>query len=110
MLEQNTTAPVGTAAHKLCPHGALFSARLGVQRPEWMLNIITTGEFRTLNRDEVFIFASASLEHKPVHLFISLVLVSLNEIPPEDEMLGDVVYTVADQTHANVMPWHTAVF
>lgn len=110
VFNQNSTAPVSTAAHQLCSHSALSPTRLRVQRPEGVLNIVTAREFRALDRDKVLVFASASLEREPIDIVIPLVLVTFHVVPTKDKMLSDIVYTVTNQAHGNVVPWHPAIF
>lgn len=109
VFNQNSTAPVGTAAHQLCSHSALSPTRLRVQRSEGVLNIVTAREFWALDRDKVLVFAGASFEREPIDIVIPLVFVTFHVVPTKDKMLSDIVYTVTNQAHGNVMPWHSAI-
>ena len=109
VLHQNSTAPVGATAHNLSPDRALVAARLAVQWPERMLDVITARELGTLDRNKVFVLACTTLQQEPVHAFIALVLVTLDKVPAENEMFSDIVNTITDQTHGNVVPRHPAV-
>ena len=110
MLEQDSTAPVSTAAHNLCIHSALVSTGLGVQGVKGMLNIFSARIFRPLNRNKVFIRAVASLKHEPINTLIPLVLVTLDEVPTEDKMLCNIVHSITNQSHSNIVPRHSAIF
>ena len=110
MLEQDSTAPVSTAAHNLCIHSALISTGLGVQGLKGMLNIFSARIFRPLNCNKVFIRAVASLKHEPINTLIPLVLVTLNKVPTEDKMLCNIVHSITNQSHSNIVPRHSAIF
>lgn len=109
VLDQNATAPVGATADDLSVRRALVPTGLRAQRLEWVLHIISARELRALHGHEVFIIAGTALKHQPVHVMIPLVLVTLDKVPPEHKMFRNVVYGVAGQAHANVMPWHSAI-
>ena len=110
VLEQDSTAPVSTAAHNLCIHSALVSAGLGVQGLKGMLNIFSARIFRSLNCNKVFIRAIATLKQEPIDTLIPLVLVTLNKVPTEDEVLCNIIHSITNQSHGNIMPRHSAIF
>lgn len=62
-----------------------------------------------MNPNEIFVGTFAPLEHKPIVSSISLVLVSLYEIPSQNEMLSDIINTIPHNTHGNIMPWHASI-
>ena len=77
-----------------------------------MLSVTTYGMCWALDGDQVLVWISPSgirswSHTKPLSLFITLVLVALDEIPPENEVLGDVKNTLPYKTHRYVMPRHS---
>jgi len=76
-----------------------------------MFDIISNRITRALKSNQGFGFwRVASFEFKPVKSGITLVLVSLAEVPPEDEMLGNIINTWSHKSHRNVMPRHSTIF
>lgn len=75
-----------------------------------MLHVVTNWELGALNANEVLVFSSSTLEQEPINHWIALVLVTLDEIPAMNKMLGDVIDTVTDQPHRDIVPWHPTVF
>jgi hypothetical protein len=109
MLGQDSTAPVGAAADDLSSCIALFPKRLRAQRLEGVLDIVTTRVLGTLHSDKVFVVTKAALKSKPIHALITLVLIPLDEVPPKDEVLRNIVDTVSHQAHGYIVPRHPAI-
>ena len=57
----------------------------------------------------VLIRTFATSQFQPVHARVTLVLVALDQIPAQNEMLGNVVDRVADEAHCDIMPRHSPV-
>lgn len=74
-----------------------------------MLDVLAAGVLGPLHGDQVFVFARAALHQEPVDVVAALVLVALDEVPAQDEVLGDVVDAVAHQAHRYIVPRHAAV-
>lgn len=75
-----------------------------------MLHVVTDWVFGTLNGNKVFIISSATFKKKPINACVSLILVTLDEVPPEDKVFSNVIDGITNQTHSDIMPWHSAVF
>src|SRR5690242_16036718 len=74
-----------------------------------MVYVLTNGKLWSLYANKVFILSFFSFHGNPIISLVSLVLVTLYEVPAESEVLSDIVHGWADQTHRNVMPGHAAV-
>lgn len=74
-----------------------------------MLSVRSARVYWPLNGDQFFIIACTALKHEPIDMLDALILIPLHEVPPEDEVFGDVVDTVSNQGKRNVVPWHAAV-
>ncbi len=62
-----------------------------------------------LHAHEVLVVALAASQHQPVEAAVALVLVALDEVPPQHEVLGDVVDAGPDHAHSHVVPGQAAV-
>lgn len=74
-----------------------------------MLDVVPGGTVWTLHADQVLVFASPAFQQKPIHVFFALVLVSLDAVPPQDKMLGNVVDARSHQADGDIMPGHAGV-
>ena len=74
-----------------------------------MVFIFANRMLRSLHSYYILVFAISTFKAQPVDSLVSLVLVTLYEIPPQDEMLCDVVDARTNYTHVHVMPRHAAV-
>ncbi|KAG7147123.1 hypothetical protein HYQ46_004063 [Verticillium longisporum] len=45
----------------------------------------------------------------PVVSVVTFVFVALDEVPPQDKVLGNVVNARSNDTHGDVVPRHTAI-
>ena len=63
---------------------------------------------RPLDANQVFVRALAASQLEPFEPPVPLVLVSLDKIPPQDEVLGDVVNARPNDAHGDVVPGHAA--
>ena len=91
-------------------HGAWMLVRPRLTR-EWtvrMLDVVTDRVFRALNSNDVLLLTLPALENQPVLRPISLIFVSLDKIPPQYKVFGDIVDAVTDHTHGHIMPGHTS--
>lgn len=109
MFRQNSTAPVGATSYDLRPCKALLAERLRVERRKRVLQVLAARELRTLNGNQIFVVPSTTLQHQPVHTVVPFVLVPLDEVPPQDEVLCDVIHTVTHHTHGDVVPRHSTI-
>jgi hypothetical protein len=74
-----------------------------------MLDIFTAGVLGTLNGDDILIRTGTTFHKHPIDIITALVLIALDKVPPQNEVLGDIVDTVSDQTHGDVVPRHATV-
>lgn len=75
-----------------------------------MLDIFSHRELWPLDPDQILILSSSSFKNQPVVSPIALVLVALAKIPPEDEVLRNIIDARSDQTHGDIVPWHATIF
>ena len=73
------------------------------------MDVLSNRMLRPLDCNQVLIFTFTALKSKPVEAFITLVLVTLDKVPTQLEVLGDVVDTRSDDTHSHIVPWHATV-
>jgi hypothetical protein len=109
VFDEDPTAPISTATHNLCLTRSLLASRLGAQGRKGMLHVVTDWILWALNPDEILIIPSTTFEQKPINALVPLILVPLDKVPPEDKVFSNVIDTVANQAHRNIMPWHPAV-
>lgn len=102
------TAPITARSHNLRPNSTLVARRLSVHRRQRMIDVFANRMLRPLHSNKILISACAALHHKPVNLLITLVLVTLDKVPAKNEVLCNIVDTVSDNTHSDIVPWHTA--
>jgi len=62
-----------------------------------------------LNRNKIFVFTVQTFKAEPIDCFVCLVFVTLDEVPSENEVLRDIVYTVSNDTHGDVVPRHATI-
>jgi hypothetical protein len=74
-----------------------------------MLDILATRILRTLDRDDILILAGTTLYQQPIYIISQLVFIPLDKVPAKDKVLCDIVDTIADQAHCDVVPWHSPV-
>jgi hypothetical protein len=113
VLSQDTTRPIGTASHELCMDGALDVARvrsasLDVHRRDGVVDVLSNRMLRPLDCNQILILAFTALESKPIETLITLVLVTLDKVPAQLEVLGNIVDTRSDDTHS-IVPWHASI-
>ena len=106
VLDQDSAAPVGTAPDNLRRDGALFPPGLGFQRRQRMQMILAHGIHRALDAYQRLIVSLAATQFQPVDSRIALVLVTLDMVPAQHKVLGNIIDTVADDAHGHVMPGH----
>jgi len=104
-----TTAPIRTTSHKLCMHCSPILEAFGAQRGQRMMNVVSNGKFGSLNTHKILIGPLSVLQCQPVIPFVTLVLVTLAEIPAKDKVLCDVIYARPNYAHSDVMPRHAAI-
>lgn len=109
VFNQDAAAPISATSNNLCSNGSLLATELGAQRRVGVLHIVTDWVLGALNGNNIFIISSATFEKKPINARVSLILVTLDEVPPEDKVFSNVIDRVTNQTHSDVMPWHSAV-
>lgn len=109
MFRQDSRGPVSTASHDLSMNCTLFTVRLRAQWRQGMLDIFSARKLRALNTNETFILASPTLDQEIIHFRVAFVFVSLNTVPSQYKMLGNVINTGTHQTHGDVVPGHTAI-
>jgi hypothetical protein len=109
VFDQDTAAPISTTSNNLCSNGSLLATELGVQRRIGVLHVVTNWVLGALDGNKIFIISSATFEKKPINACVSFILVTLDEIPPEDKVFSNVIDRVTNQSHSDIMPWHPAV-
>lgn len=114
VLGQDTARPIGTASYELRMDGALDvsrvrSAGLDVHRRDGMVNVLSNRMLRPLDCNQILIFAFTTLKSKPIETLVTLVLVTLDKVPTQLEVLGNVVDTRSDDTHSHIVPWHASI-
>lgn len=109
MILQDAAGPVGAGSHKLRTNSTPIVEVLGAEGRDWMLDVVANGMLRPLDTHQILVFALAALKYNPVVTSISLVLVSLDKIPTEDKVLGNVINTGANYRHADIVPWHAPI-
>ena len=73
-----------------------------------MIDILPNRVFRPLHSNDILILLMA-LHNQPVHSIAALILITLDKVPAQNEMLGNIIDTVTHQTHGNIVPRHAAV-
>jgi len=108
---QDATAPVGAAANDLRVHGAgvLVGPGFGSYVRQGMVDVLAHRMCRPLNGYEVLKVPFSTLHCKPVIARGPLIFVALDEIPAKNEVLCNVIDTISNKTHGDVMPWHAAI-
>jgi len=113
VLGEDATGPICTTSHNLSMHGALiivlrWTSRLPFQWSQRVVDVLSHRVFGALGANEIFVLALTTLQSQPIVTVIPLVFVALAEVPSQDEVLGYVVDARPDDTHGDVVPWHTA--
>lgn len=108
-FRQDPAAPVRAAADQLPIYRALMPQSFRAKRCQRVLDVFPDGIVWPLYSDQVLIFAGPAFQLKPVHMRFTLVLVSLDAVPPQYEVFGNVVDAISHQTDGNVMPRHASV-
>ncbi|KAH6607804.1 hypothetical protein Trco_004117 [Trichoderma cornu-damae] len=108
-VRQDSARPVGAGPHNLRADGPPVEQVLGAEGGQGVLHVAPHRVLGPLHPDQVFVLALAALEDDPVEPLVALVLVALDKVPPQDEVLGNVVHARADDGHGDVVPGHAAV-
>ena len=109
VLGQDAARPVGAGADYLRVDAAAVVEVLGREGRYGVHDVFPHGVAWTLDADQILVHTLAAAELQPVKLVVALVLVTLDKVPAQDEMLGDVVDARPDHAHSDVVPWHTTV-
>ena len=88
-----------------------------------MTDVCSDRKLGSLHRDEVLVLPFAALKCNPIKPIIPFVLVALAKVPSlsscqlylvstdqpshQNKMLSNIVDTVTNDSHGNIMPWHT---
>ena len=111
VFRQDPATPVGAASHYLCVNRAwvLMRPRFSLQRAKRMVDVFPNRMLRSLNRYQIFILTFSAYHRKPVKACRSLIFVPLYEVPAEHKMLGDIINTVTNNAHRDVVPRHATI-
>lgn len=74
-----------------------------------MMDVVPHRMLWTLDRNQILVLAFSTGHGQPIEARGPLVLVTLDEVPPEYKVFCDIVDAVTDDTHGHIMPGHAAV-
>lgn len=58
-----------------------------------MGDVLSDGVLGSLYTNQILVFSKSALELHPVESRVALILVSLDEVPSQYEVLGDIIHT-----------------
>lgn len=88
----------------------LLTARFCTQWRQGVLDVFSAGEFGAFHADDTLILTSTALDEKIIHFLVAFVFISLNAIPSQHKVFSNIIDTITDQPHGDIVPGHTTEF